>query len=115
MVRDQRRRCVRQVAVKAIVIGIKAGNDADSVADLETADPIPDGGNRSRSFIARTSRKPGSRYISARSKHHLCAVQSQRVDADLDFALCWRKNFDLFDLQNFRATDLMKSHYFCHV
>ncbi len=36
------------------------------------------------------------------------------MDANLDFALTRRRDFKLLDLQDFRATGLVKSHDFGH-
>ena len=104
MVRDQACRSIRQLAVEGVVIQVEAGDDADRVADRKTLDPFTDGGNRPRRLVSVSSREAwGQRYIGRLRNIDLGAVEPQRFDADLHFALSRGRNFDILDLVGLRA------------
>src|SRR5262249_40612282 len=47
-------------------------------------------------------------------EHRLGAIETQRLDADLDLALPRRRDVELLDLQDLGPANLVESYYPCH-
>src|SRR5262245_20222879 len=114
MVCNQVCRGIREITVEAIIFHVESWDNADRITDLESADPFTDGRNCPRGLIPETGGKLWHRKVLAGSKHHLGAVQAQRMDLDLNLSFSGGRDLDLLDPQYFGTTDLVKSHYSCH-
>jgi len=108
-------RDVRKVAVEPVGVQREAWDGADRIADLEALDARPNRGNGSRRLVPRSSGKLRFFQILAAAKHSLSAVESQRVDANLNLIIHGWRDLDLLNLEDFGSTDLMKSHDSRHV
>jgi hypothetical protein len=87
---------------------------ADSIANL---DPLParaDGDNRPGRLTPDAGWEIGLIDVLAPAEHRLGAIESQRLDTDLDLALPGRPDVELLDLQNFGPAGLVESYYPCH-
>src|SRR5262245_28891704 len=113
--RDRTGRGVRKVAIEPVLVQRKAGDRADRIADLKPMDARSDGGDGPRSLVSQASRQLGLFQVLAPAEHRFSAVQPQRLDADLDFALAWRRDFDLFHAQDFGAAELVETNARHHV
>src|SRR5262249_14758852 len=82
--------------------------------DLEPIAARADGGNRPGRLTPDAGRKLGLIDVLAPAEHRLGAIEPQRLDADLDFALPGRRNVELLDLQDLGPAGLLESYYACH-
>ena len=101
---------IRQVAVQAVLVLRKGRDGADRVPNLEALHAGPYGGDGPRRLVPKAGRQLGVFEVLAAAEHRLGAVQPQRLDGDLDLALARRRDFDVFDLEDFRAAGLVESH-----
>src|SRR3954470_11977563 len=96
-------RGIREVAVEPVVVEGKARDGADRVADLESLDVRPDGGDGTRRLVPQTRRQPGLFQVLAPPEHRFGAVEPQRLDTDLDLAVAGGRDYDLFHPEDFGA------------
>src|SRR5262245_58193051 len=108
-------RGIGEVAVETVVVRRKARDGADRVADLEALRARTERGNGPGRLVTQASGQLGVFQVLPAAEHRLGAVQSQRLDADLDFALPGWGNLNVFKLMDFRAADLVKPHDARHV
>src|SRR5262249_30520051 len=65
-------------------------------------------------LVAEPRRELGGLQVLAPAEHRLGAIQPDRLDADLDLALAWRRHVQLLKLEDFRPAGRVESHDFRH-
>ena len=103
-------RCVHEFAVQAVLPQHEAGNYTDGIAQREAIDV------RSESFDGAGGLVPEDGWegrlgdVLAGPEHHLGAVQTHRLDPDLDLAGLRRRYRHVLDLEDLGAPDFMEAY-----
>src|SRR5262245_932857 len=107
-------RGAHEVAVDPVVVHGEGRDGADRIADLEPVAARADGGDRPGRLIPDAGREIGLFDVLAPAEHRLGAIETQRLDADLNLAFPGRRDVELLDLQDRGSAGLVESYYPCH-